>query len=91
MMDRASEQPFFLRVARYRAGGATTPRALLAQAIDFIAKIAASAVRSVPTPALKTPFRFMRKGLNGIHPTVSIAGPVPADVLRKQSNLSAKP
>lgn len=86
MMDRAFEQRYFLRVARYRAGGAITPKALLAQAIDFTAKNAASAAGNVSTPALKMPFRFTKKGLSGIRPTVSIAGPVPAYVRRKQWN-----
>ena len=91
MMDRASEQRYFLRVARYRAGGAITPRASRNQFSAFTAKNSVSAARNVWWPVPKMPFRLPLKGSNGIRPIASIAGPVPAYVLRKQWNLSARP
>ena len=83
MTDRASEQRYFLKAARYRAGGAITLRAWLAQAIAFTAVNAVSVAGNVSMHAPKTPFRFVCKALCGTRPTVCFAEPVPIPAMKK--------
>ena len=62
MMDRVSGPRYFSKAARYRAGGATTPRATRLLINEFTVKNAVSAAGNVWLPALKIALKLLQKG-----------------------------